>query len=172
MSKAFAIPTKADDELPGETQLLMDWWYRLEEDKGARATLRRCKTLPEIMVQPAFARLCQRLQGRLQADPNWQPRLATVVGLLAHCKSAGRRSLPEAMAQNTGGTPVVSELRFRRLLQEKPEDLYRAMIRILAMLDHTANLSQLIHDVYHWNDATRKRWAFAYFPLVPERQSA
>lgn len=175
MSKAF---TPKKDEQAGamgtraETQILLDWWATLESDKGTRATLKRCNTLPEVMVHPAFVRLCQRLEKWLSDDFNWQERLATVVGLLAHCKTQTNLGLPTAMAQNAGGTPVVSELRFRRLLQEKPEDLYRAMIRILRMLDGKANLPQLIHDTYHWNDQTRRNWAFAYFPLVPEKHSA
>ena len=77
------------------------------------------------------------------------------------------------MAESKGGTPLVSELRFRRLLQERDIDrLYASLIRVLRMLNRKANPLRLAQDVYYWNDRTRKEWAYAYFPRVPEKKTA
>lgn len=88
-----------------------------------------------------------------------------VVGLLAHVRHRSNQTLARQMA---GNPPTVSELRFRRLLQRDQNNLYGAMIRILRMLDHTANLTDLIHSVFYWGDKVKKDWAFDYFPNTPE----
>ncbi len=146
------------------TGILIDWWQSLENNKGVRAELRRCDSADEVMFHPAFLRLCQRLK----PEPCQQTGLAMVVGLLAHVRHRSNQSFAYQMA---GNPPTVSELRFRRLLQRDRNDLYGAMIRILRMLDHTANLPDLIASVFHWGDKVRKEWAFSYFPNTPERST-
>jgi CRISPR system Cascade subunit CasB len=46
------------------------------------------------------------------------------------------------------------------------------MIRVLQMLDHTANLSDLMDSVFNWGDPVRKRWAFDYYPNTPVSKTA
>ncbi len=147
------------------TDILTHWWQSLENNKGTRAELRRCDTPEKVMFHPAFPRLCHRLEPLLGKEWNWQPRLAAVIGLLSHVRSTTGQSLAYQMA---GNPPQVSELRFRRLLQRESDNIYGAMIRILQMLDHTANLPDLMVSVFYWGDAVRKRWAFDYFPNTPE----
>ena len=146
------------------TGILVDWWQNLEYNQGTRAELRRCDSPDEVMFHPAFLRLCQRLN----PEPREQAGLARVVGLLAHVRHKTNQSLAYQMA---GNPPTVSELRFRRLLQRDRRDLYGAMIRILRMLDYTANLHDLIASVYYWGDRVRKDWAFEYFPNTPEKSA-
>ncbi|MBA1330283.1 hypothetical protein QQ73_03565, partial [Candidatus Endoriftia persephone str. Guaymas] len=92
------------------TEILIQWWQGLENNKGTRAELRRCTSPDKVMFQPAFQRLCQRLK----PEPQEQRQLASVVGLLAHVRYTTGQKLAYQMA---GNPPVVSELRFRRLLQ-------------------------------------------------------
>ena len=40
------------------------------------------------------------------------------------------------------------------------------------LLDHTANLPDLMSSVFYWGDAVRIRWAFDYFPNTPESKTA
>jgi CRISPR system Cascade subunit CasB len=62
----------------------------------------------------------------------------------------------------------VSGLRFRRLLKiQGREELYPAMVRIVAMLGGSINLLSLANSVYWWNERTRKDWAFAYYSKAP-----
>ncbi len=72
------------------------------------------------------------------------------------------------MARLQGDRPVVSELRFRRLLRMPRAELYRPMIRILALLDHQANLYELAESMFWWGPNIQKQWAFAYFPKLPK----
>lgn len=146
------------------TGILTHWWQGLENDKGTRAELRRCDSPEKVMFHPAFPRLCRQLKPLLGEEWNWEHRLATVVGLLSHVRHTTGQTLAYQMA---GNPPQVSELRFRRLLQRDHDDLYGAMIRILQMLDQTANLPDLMDSVFYWGDPVRKRWAFDYFPNTP-----
>ncbi|MCB1751678.1 MAG: type I-E CRISPR-associated protein Cse2/CasB [Gammaproteobacteria bacterium] len=151
------------------TGILTHWWQGLENDKGTRAELRRCDMPEKVMFHPAFPRLCRRLQPLLEQEWNWQIRLAALVGLLSHVRKTTGQTLAHQMA---GNPPKVSELRFRRLLQREADDFYGAMIRVLPMLDHTANLPDLMSSVFYWGDPVRKRWAFDYFPNTPESKTA
>jgi CRISPR system Cascade subunit CasB len=154
-------------------QILNDFWQTLEKDKGSRAQLRRCKTPDEVVMVSAFHHLCRRIQPLMKGERDgcWQMRIAAIAGLLAHIRKLdSRKTLAEQMAE--GDSPVVSELRFRRLLQRDRRNLYGALIRILGLLDKKANPFDLAQSVYYWGDGERKRWAFAYFPNIPEKKSA
>lgn len=157
---------------PGQqgSEILIEWWETLDDNRGVRATLRRCQNPTDVIFQPSYMRLHDQLSAGLQRDYVWEIRLARVIGLLAHCRDdQAELKMARAMA---GNPPIVSELRFRRLLQTTPEDLYLPMIRALRLLDQGANLSDLIESVYHWNDSVRKRWAFDYYPNTPEKSAA
>ena len=71
-----------------------------------------------------------------------------------------------------GNPPIVSELRFRRLIQRDRADLYISMIRVLRMLGNKGNLHDLAKSVYFWGDGVKRRWAFEYFPNTPDKASA
>ncbi len=157
------------DRAAGE--ILSAWWEALQQDSGGRARLRRCKSPEEVMLEPAFHRLVNRIQplagksgGELSDSDLY--RLAAIAGLLAHVTGRDNKSLAERMADSKGGRPLFSSLRFRRLLKEPLADLYSAMIRVIRQLDKKANLYDLANSVFYWGDTVRKRWALAYFPKV------
>lgn len=161
---------------------LAEWWLKLKDDTAGRAELRRCNSVAEVVMTPTFQHLCQRVKPCFANEDNWQDRLAAIAGLISHLKHEQARvlaggemrveKLAEQMAQSAGDRPVVSELRFRRLLQRERADLYAPMIRILRMLKGDANLYGLAESVYYWGDKTKKRWAYAYFPRVMAKKSA
>lgn len=153
--------------------ILAGWWEGLQQDSGGRARLRRCKSPEEVMLEPAFHRLLNRMRPLLESETGFQSdvaylRLAAVAGLLSHVTETSSKSLADQMAEPKGGRPLLSSLRFRRLLKEPFEDLYPAMIRVIRQLSKTASLSDLADSVYYWGDKVRKRWALAYFPKVVE----
>ncbi len=164
MSKKF----DSDSPLGKE---LSKFWQNLEQDKGGRAQLRRCKSPDEVVMVSAFHRLCNSVRPLMKDERDgWEMRIAAIAGLLAHVRTLdSRKTLAGQMA---GDPPVVSELRFRRLLQRDRRDLYGALIRVLGLMDKKANPFDLAQSVYYWGDGERKRWAFDYFPNVPEKKSA
>ena len=151
-------------------EALQKWWEDLQDRNGDRAELRRAETVADVILLPAFQRACQRLKPFFQHEEHWESRLAAVLGLLAHVRHINPgQSLAIQMA---GNPPVVSELRFRRLIQRDRADLYISMIRVLRMLGNKANLHDLAYSVYFWGDGVKRRWAFDYFPNTPDKISA
>ena len=154
------------DQPSGE--ILHDCWLDIHRQRGARAQLCRSKNADDIILLPVFQRACHRFRPFFQQEDHWEYRLAAVIGLLAHVRTTTGARLARQMA---GDPPVVSELRFRRLLQKDRRELFVALIRILRMLNHRANLYDLANSVYYWGDRTKRDWAFAYFPHTPGRAS-
>ena len=164
MSIDFSMQSRVGRELE-------EWWHTLQDDRGARAELRRCKSVDEVVMTATFQRLCYRLRPAFEKQPNWEDRLAAITGLLSHIETMA----PEvglARQMSDGNPPVVSELRFRRLLQRDRVELYTTMIRVLRMLKGKADIHDLARSVFYWGDKVKKDWAYAYFPNVPEKKSA
>jgi len=166
-------------------QILAEFWKSLENDKGTRAELRRCRSISEVAITPAFSRMCRQVEKLMPTNFPWESRLAAVLGLISHLDPNEKNTVLakqdngkyvelfiEPMTYLSGDRPILSELRFRRLLQREKNDLYPAMIRVLRLLGGNANLFGLAESVFYWGDKIRKRWAFAYFPNVPEKKSA
>ena len=120
----------------------------------------------------------------MKGEEMWEDRMAAIVGLIAHLKYEAESSVLDAKGNAvdlfagqmaflvSADRPLVSELRFRRLLQNDREDLYQSMIRIIRMMKGRASLYGLAQSVFFWGDGIKKRWAYAYFPKVPAKKSA
>lgn len=152
-------------------QQLMLWHRALADNRGDRAALRRCGALVEVAFVPAFHTLVRALRTTAGSDviPD---QLLAVAGLSAIIKQPISPLMPNQMATPRAGskTPLVSELRFRRLLQcQTPEELFTALRRILHQLDEQANLYDLANSVYGWSEPTRKRWAYEYYGALPKQ---
>jgi CRISPR system Cascade subunit CasB len=67
------------------------------------------------------------------------------------------------MSQLTGDKPVVSELRFRRLLESPDIDaLFTGLRRALPLIGYRCDPLALATDVVNWGDVVRKRWAYGF----------
>ena len=157
-----------------EGEILLRWWTALQQDKGARARLRRCASPEEVMMEPAFHHLLNLMRPVVNggnegyANDSAYTGLAAIVGLLAHVEEFDKEKLARQMA-GTGGRPLLSSLRFRRLLKSSREQLYPAMIRVLRMFKRRASIFDVANSVLYWGDNVRKRWAMDYFPNVTEK---
>lgn len=145
-------------------RIIKTWWQAFEDRRGERAQLRRCKNVEEVLFVPYY----QNLYWSLSNQSSWKNRriaIAAVAGLLAHVETnQSPLILPKQMAQPAGDNPVVSELRFRRLLKcETHQQLYPTLRRVILMLNRSVDLEQLVDSVYWWNDKTRQDWAFQYY---------
>ncbi|MBN2180151.1 MAG: type I-E CRISPR-associated protein Cse2/CasB [Deltaproteobacteria bacterium] len=153
-----------------ESKALLEWWRGLENNRGDRAALRRCRSLTEVVFVPSYHRLRQELLHFGNVDSEG---LAITVALAAQVKADNsEHTLAQQMAlPKAGGSAKVSGLRFRRLLKiQRREDMYHAMIRIMALLGSSLNLISLAESVYWWNDLTRKKWAFEYYTNAPSEK--
>jgi len=153
------------EDLKKMSDSLVKWRNDLHEPhrRGARAELRRAKTITDVIMTPTYQRLCSRLGEELESfNKQDKERLAFIAGLLSHIREVSKTKLAKDMA--AGSPACVSELRFRRLLQHERDDrFYGAMIRVIRMLKYRVNAYDLIESMYYWNDEKKKQWAYAYF---------
>lgn len=170
-----------EDSLPGKiiSEFLREDVFK---NSATRAELRRCDAEAEVMLTPAYHRILRRFRPLELDDYEWETRLAIVIGLVSHLKDErevfeatdkGKRSIEifvRRIAGPNGEPPIVSELRFRRLLQRSRKDLYPAMIRLIRHLKGQANVYGLAQSVYHWDDSVKRRWAFEYFSNAESKE--
>lgn len=143
-------------------QKLKEWRQSLEEHRGDRAAFRRAKNVQEIVLLPEFHRAHRQFRHFFRNEKNWEYQMAAVFGLLCHVRIQEEERLALQMAK-PAKNPVVSELRFRRLIQKDRKELYPNLIRILRILKGKADLHDLARSVYYWGPKIKKQWAFDYF---------
>lgn len=169
---------------PGQRAL--QWWERLRDpstgNPGALAELRRCRSTPEAVRLREALVLARRLGGASGASPDWRTRAALdLARVLAHVRehdpaqhpmrAAGWKHFAGSRRESDAGEdrPVLSEARFRRLLQVGDgEEKVSAFSRLVALLGNRVRVDDLASDFLLWNhpdrgDSVREHWAFLYF---------
>ncbi len=161
------------------------WWDQYcgpkAADRGVRARLRRCRSTREAISVQAAATLGVRLgaiRDELTAEGERALDLARV---LAHVteddarrpmQAAGWKVFPGERAESEFSSeerPRLSSVRFQRLLTvEEGEELVRAFIRLVRLLDGKVGVRQLAYDFRYWGhpeygERIRRRWAFDYY---------
>lgn len=147
------------EKAPG--QVILGWWSRALGDRerpAARALAARLRRAGP--VEALVEREVQELARALSLGPKDAPRLARLVCLLAELRE--HVSVPLA-ARLGGAEPVLSTLRFQRLMRAEGDDLVPLLRRAIGMAEGTANIAALGADLLFWNDKTRARWCFQYF---------
>lgn len=151
------------------SEVLMDWWKELDENRGDRAVLRRCRNTTEVVFSPAFHHLRLKLSQIGYFNPE---SLALIAGVLSHVKihdNGARFATQMATPKTEGSNARVSGLRFRRLLKIKDRDeLFESIKRTVHLLDGNLNIYNLANDLYWWdNGGTQKQWAYDYYENAP-----
>lgn len=171
-------------------QCVHDFREVLENDRQARAALRRADSLTQIVFVPAYHRFLHAVahafesqggdRGKIHRDRS-RLRLAAIAGLLSYVKTDERLTkdyrytVAAQMARSKRETdaPVVSDLRFRRLLQETDvAALYPMLRRTLALMDGRIDQYVLASDIWRWGDRTRRQWAYDYYAELPPSRRA
>lgn len=173
---------------------LQNWHSRLADNRGDRAALRKCTSLTQVVFVPAYHDLYQDIStiGRAAAEAGGtkgmgtrlesriRERLPIIASLCAMVDprekydggiEAGKPpiSLPRQMGtmRSSGGGPVVSDLRFRRLIKcRTPEELHPALRRVVGLLESQklrADIMSLAQSVFYWDEDIRKQWAYDYY---------
>jgi len=143
-------------------QAITKWhaWLHNENRRGERARLRRCDGLEEIMLQPAFYRLCR--EPSLRKKP--VDALALAAGLLAWVENSDERPTPVLLGhpkQPGEETPLLSELRFQHLLaSHTAEDLFQNLRRAIVHVGKKANPVLLADEILHWQ--AQQKWPDSY----------
>ena len=151
---------------PGRT--LLAWWENLDDNRAARAELRRASDITEVTLSAHYQKLYRRLSAVGWDDEGRTYRrdgLAAAVGLLAHVERNEAKPLALTMSEPAegGDRPPVSALRFLRLLESPDiEALFSGLRRVLPLMGKRANVLALSNDIVHWGDSVRKKWAYDY----------
>ena len=158
----------------------MQVWVHLNapEGRGWRAEIRRAKDISDIRYLPCFYLICNDYFFKDRHKRSWKnqnlDQFAMILGLLAHIRSASESgdgfAKKMSKKKKAGSGSLVSELRFRRLIQcERGDHLYRYMIRIIRILaQDNINIFELANSIYYWGDNIKKSWAFDYFGNMPQ----
>ena len=152
-------------------QEVYNWWRALvPDDEGTKASkgsqraalarLRRAQKAIDVMMEPEALRLIQRL-------PEHPPdRVTTVAGVLAFVTAHDDAShLIRAVGRATfddDKSALLSENRFRRLMQLDANDLLDPMRRLVRLNKGHANVHDLAKSILYWGDNERKRWILEY----------
>lgn len=192
---------------PAQQQSVKLWWQALQPQsadqplppdlwglgRGARARLRRCTSVDELLLEPAVHLLAHRLirdraenMGWLLPDgPDTFEQIALVAGVLALVSSepAERRTLAQDLGEHIGpDRRRMSTLRFTRLQRSQGADeLLTQWRRAVKLLNGQADVVQLADDLLAWQreaaessqrvaHGVRFHWAHDYF--LPARDRA
>ena len=162
-----------------------EWWRTTLSDsagdRGIRATLCRCRSPLDAVTVPAVLGLARRL-GRVPAagDPLWKQRGFERVLTLGIVLAAVRKDHDEPLLRRLGwgqfpyqlketeakeGRPILSELRFKRLLQTDGEDeLIAAFRRLVALAGGETSVRDLAQVLLNWDyPRTQRDLALTYY---------
>jgi CRISPR system Cascade subunit CasB len=157
-----------DDRRPA---LIRGWWQALQQDPGARAQLRRCRTPIEAQAQPATIDFMVRM--------GWKPpegnrydwygeRLAAIATVLAHVREDSTQPVARSLGTTRGSDrPILSNSRWERLCSaEGHENIATEFTRVVQMLGGTADVVDLTFAIRSWDSDTNHRkkqqWIYAY----------
>ena len=151
------------------------WWRDLNPREGvpsghqraALARMRRAATPLDVMQEPEALRLFARLRG----DPD---RIAVLAGVLACVRDTDERRVARAIGRRSlddDQKVLLSEGRFRRLLQVPPHELMEPMRRLVRMTGGKVNVHDLSSSMLSWSDDVKKRWILDYYGVVASIRS-
>lgn len=137
---------------------ILSWWAKaLDRDaprgRALSARLRRA-TPVEVLCEPEVHALAQSLDLR-DAD-----RLVRMVTVLAEVRDHTNATLATRLG---GADPVLSTLRFQRLLRASGDEIAIGLRRAIPMAGRACNVAALGQDLLFWGENTRTKWCFHYF---------
>lgn len=159
----------SDSNRPDPAAAAKCWWRKWILDvpeerarrRSARARLRRAKTSLQVIQEPEALELVAAFE-----QPRERDRAAVLAGILAFVEEDDRapvaRAIGRAALDTDDPPPLMSEPRFRRLLQTEPHELLDPMRRLLRLAGGKANVRDLSYAVLRWGDPVKKRWIYLY----------
>ena len=146
------------------------WWHETfgrddARTRTARAQLRRCATVLEVLAAESPHRLsqCLRRHGR-----HTTPGQIAVMALgLAHVRAPGTRPIARVFgeAKAPQAPPRLSRRRFDRLVRAATHEALMAPLRAaMGMVrNEPIGIESLARDLYHWNATVARRWCYQYY---------
>jgi len=141
------------------------WWGRLQPgpdgkggNRGALARLRRVGRARDALLEREAIQLCRALP-TVAFDV-----VAITAAVLAHVRADTPGSVAQRLGTGNGGAPVMSFLRFQRLIQADTEDeRLNAFRRAVALADRKVSVLDLADSLLDWTDQRRQGWLYSFF---------
>lgn len=177
----MSIPTLSTDQpndrgrSPSKGQTILGWWLphigerSSSSAKALSARLRR-GTAIEALAEPAVHALAKVLDLKRTAhDTEVLVRLALVLAWVREHEPGAQQRLAQKLGKKKGqdDKPLMSHLRFQRLIRAEGDEIVTALRRALPLTQYRCNVAALGEDLLYWNDQTRTRWSFDYFGAEP-----
>lgn len=170
---------------PETRKILHKWWNSLEENRGARARLRRAERPDDVLLTEPFFQFLQKMPV-CWSEPTNLAASAVVAAALAHVKDNNEdNSFAAQLAMPKKGSekPCMSELRFQRLQKSSdPDEFFRRLLRAIQLVENRVNIESLADNILHWMKEYRvgfdrkpeKRlaviWANEYYTTILNNQ--
>jgi CRISPR type I-E-associated protein CasB/Cse2 len=165
------------------------------DNPGARAELRRCRASVDAVGVPMALLLARQIGvTRLDDDDRALDVALGLAILLAHVRESadpktavlravGYSRIP-APSKNKNSNdpgeerPILSDVRFRRLMDAEPgPELLMTLIRLIRLCDGRMNIADLSEAWWSWHrssydrDHIRRRWAMDYYNVRTDRSN-
>ena len=137
--------------------IILGWWAHALADRESGAARALAARLRRAGPVEALAEGAVQELGRA-LGLNDGVRLARLACLLAEVREHGGERLASRLAE-----PVLSTLRFQRLLRADEAELPGALRRAIVMAERRCNVAALGEDLLHWGDSVKMRWCFDYY---------
>lgn len=150
------------EETPSTGSILLGWWSAnigkrdASGNRALSARLRRAAAV-EVLSQRSVVELATALgiNGGTRLS-----RFIPMVRLLAELRAHDGAPLARRIG---GSNPMLSELRFQRLLRAEGDEMEDLMRRAIVVADRRCNVAALAEDLLFWGDSVRQCWCFQYF---------
>ena len=146
------------------------WWRAIfgRDDAGARAAraqLRRCATVLEVLTVETPHRLSRRL--RRHGRHTTPGQIAVMALGLAHVGEPGARPIARVFGERRvpQGPPRLGRRRFDRLVRAATHEALLTPLRAAMRMKRNEPISieWLARDLYHWNATVAGRWCYQYY---------
>lgn len=154
---------KSSRDIP-PSQHILRWWQNHLGDrshasaKALSARLRRATAL-DALAEPAV----HELACALEFKPTPHHTAALIRLALVLCWVRENQQTPLATKLGQGDPPLLSHLRFQRLIRTEGDEVVALLRRALRLAQYSCNVAKLGADLLYWNEQTRIRWSFDYF---------
>ena len=146
-----------DEQLKSE---VLAWWARIQHNPGGLSRLKHQSDILGIEGVECFYDLASRIPG-VDIDV-----LAAIAMAVSHIEVNSKDSLAHNMGRKKNGREAVSEIRMNRLIELTLPELSRELIRIMPLVDNTANICKLSVDLKYWDSEkqySKKQWLNDYY---------
>ena len=158
------------------TKSVYSWWKTIAPQagydaySGARADLRRCHSISDVMFVPEYHHLLE-MSGADRNNTDELASLAVAAWVLSWVKDDVTHDEMSFAAQLAKADPQFKVVRFRRLLETQEfDDLGMQLIRAVRFLGQTADVQSLIDGILFWKrgDSVKRKWAVDYYRFAKD----